>query len=384
MSVVNPTERNSDSSLNPNRGLFVYLEAASHCVRVQCVGLIRWPQNQLKQALGEKTMDSDSDDEISPSWILTPEEMLLKGLKFAGFSNQQIRNGNARSNRERFIGQYGANPIVSAHIWEDLQTVDVYDDDEKENILPIPFDKLNPEYFLMALNFLKKYPTERDRECKFNVSHATAAKWTWYYLEKIQALKFYKIVWDEGKPDDIWIVSVDGTHCWINEPKHPTLSQDSSYYSHKYNKAGIDYELGISLSQNRLVWMSGPFPAGDSDKTVFVMTDGLRDKLRDSGKRGIADRGYAGYEELSIPNAHDDSTVSLFKSRALKRHEHFNGMTKTFECLSGRFRHSDARFANCFESVCVICQYQLEHGSPLFDILTPSMVHKFQSQQVAT
>jgi hypothetical protein len=59
---------------------------------------------------------------------------------------------------------------------------------------------------------------------------------------------------------------------------------------------------------------------------------------------------------------------------ALKRHETFNGLTKFFDCLSGRFRHSVDRFKNCFEAVCVICQYQVELGNPLYDILIPDLI----------
>ena len=114
--------------------------------------------------------------------------------------------------------------------------------------------------------------------------------------------------------------------------------------------------------------MNGPFKAGESDKKSFKER-GLLAKLQSLGKRGIADGGYTGYPELSIPNAHDSPEVYKFKSRTLKRHETFNGMTKNFDCLSGRFRHSVDRFKNCFEAVCVICQYQLENGQPLYDIL---------------
>jgi hypothetical protein len=43
----------------------------------------------------------------------------------------------------------------------------------------------------------------------------------------------------------VFIISVDGVHCRINEPKHPTLSRDKRYYSHKFNQAAVNYELGI-------------------------------------------------------------------------------------------------------------------------------------------
>ena len=58
-----------------------------------------------------------------------------------------------------------------------------------------------------------------------------------------------------------------------------------------------------------------------------------------------------------------------FKTRALKRHEKFNGHMKVFECLSNRFRSGKEKFAACFEAVAVICQYQIENDKPMFDVL---------------
>jgi hypothetical protein len=48
-------------------------------------------------------------------------------------------------------------------------------------------------------------------------------------------------------------------------------------------------------------------------------------------------------------------------------------MIKEFDSLKGRFRHSTDRFATCFEAVCVLCQYKLEHDRFLFDILIPAV-----------
>ena len=64
------------------------------------------------------------------------------------------------------------------------------------------------------------------------------------------------------------------------------------------------------------------------------------------------------------------------KSRALKRHENFNNMTKRFGCFSGRFRHRVEQFATCFEAVSVICQYQLEDDMPLFDVLIEDIMEE--------
>ena len=84
-----------------------------------------------------------------------------------------------------------------------------------------------------------------EREGPFNKNQDEARELVWYFLKKIQALKADVIVWPDDWGDDIWIVTVDGTHCWIKEPTHPDWSQDKSYFSHKYNKAGLNYELAI-------------------------------------------------------------------------------------------------------------------------------------------
>jgi hypothetical protein len=90
------------------------------------------------------------------------------------------------------------------------------------------------------------------------------------------------------------------------------------------------------------------------------------------GKLAIADRGYisAGRDEqamLSTPNDLDDERVAKFKSRARARHESFNGRLKFFDILQNTFRHGEARHKIAFEAVCVIVQYQMDNGSPLFD-----------------
>ena len=309
--------------------------------------------------------DEESDDDSSGEVVVfTPDEILRKGLRLLNYTRKWIQRAKKECNIECFKGHFGSEPVVVAQIFEDLQRTDI-----TEAYLPPEDAKL--DRFLMAMHHLRKYPTEVEREPIFNIDHMQGWDWVWHFLEKIQALKAVKICWpDDNFGSDIWILTVDGTHCWITEPRHPEWSQDSKFYSHKYGKAGVGYELGIALASSQLVWMNGPYPAGRSDLSVFK-NKGLMDKLTELNKRGIADSGYPGYPNLlSTPNNRYDSTeVKRFKSRALKRHETFNGMTKTFECLSGRFRHGTKRFATCFEAVCVVCQYQLENGHPLYDIL---------------
>jgi hypothetical protein len=102
---------------------------------------------------------------------------------------------------------------------------------------------------------------------------------------------------------------------------------------------------------------------------------GLKNELLRRHKKGIGDGGYNGHQEAAItPNAHDCKAVRKFKSRALKRQEKFNGLIKKIDCTSGQFRHGTNRYKNCFEAVCVICQYQIENDSPLYDILVDGLM----------
>lgn len=79
------------------------------------------------------------------------------------------------------------------------------------------------------MHHLKRCPTELEREPIFEVDLMEGRDWVWCFVEKIQALKAEKIVWpDDNFGGDLWIITVDGPHCWISEPGHPVWSQDSS------------------------------------------------------------------------------------------------------------------------------------------------------------
>jgi hypothetical protein len=316
----------------------------------------------------------DDNDNRGITSIITSNEMLKVGLKIGGYKNGRINRAKKATNINRFKSLYGSTPRVVALIWEDLQTTQV----DAAHVLP---KDRKVKFFLMALHHLKRYPTEYEQEAKFDINIGWGRDWCWFFVEKIQALKVEKIKWpDDNFGTDIWVLTVDGTHCWIQEPQHPTWSQDSKYFSHKFGKAGVNYELGISLADGHLVWMRGPFKAGLNDVIIFTKK-GLKAKLRATGKMAIGDGGYSGHPyQISTPNWHDSKKCNKFKSRALKRHERFNGLTKAFDCLSGRFRHSVDRFKNCFEAVCVICQYQVETDSPLYNILIEELMEKEEDE----
>ena len=283
--------------------------------------------------------DNDLLNDVLVTHILTELEMLTEGLLLANYSKQQMQRCGERTNRSRFNSKFGASPAVICTIYEDLQKSSAKDTNiNPPRLMRMEGSRANLTWLLRSMIYLKKYPLEGDFETIFHLSPRYARGQIWETIEKIQYLKFQKVTWsDDYASADIWIMTVDGTHVWIEEPGHAIYSQDSRYFSHKFNKAGINYELGISIASGRLIWMNGPFKAGRNDLNIFI-EEGLEQRLLLLGKKAIGDGIYRGHEEaISYPNYNDSYGVKKFKSRALKRHEDFNGMTKTFKILNNRF-----------------------------------------------
>ena len=294
----------------------------------------------------EPLVDSnDNEDNDVPEWldinnddsqhIVTPNSILKKGLEVVRYDAKMLRRCRDKTNLRRFKSSFGVSPETMCRIYEDIQSTDLIDTSKTP---PEPMylkgKETNLKWLLRAFHYLKKYPTGDDVERELAINEKWGRTKIWETISKIQFLKHKKITWeDELGNDNIWIMTVDGTHVWIHKPSHPEFSQDSDYFSHKFNKAGIDYELGIAIASQRLIWMNGPFPAGKNDLQIFK-GGGLRDRLKAVGKKAIGDGIYRGNQDtVSYPNSHDSRPVHKFKSRALKRHKGFNGMTKCFQIL---------------------------------------------------
>lgn len=151
-----------------------------------------------------------------------------------------------------------------------------------------------------------------------------------------------------------------------NQLIQSSKSIDPKYYSHKTNKAGLAYEIALSLYEPKLVSIQGPFPAATSDLSIFQ--NGLMRTIP-AGKKVIADQGYNGEPHVvSTRNYMDSQQLREFKSRARARHETFNGRLKTFRILKTFFRHKLDKHGPIFEAICVIVQYQLDQCGKWFDI----------------
>jgi DDE superfamily endonuclease len=175
--------------------------------------------------------------------------------------------------------------------------------------------------------------------------------------------------WLHNNGDIPKFLLVDGVHCIVREPSPAELSKNPAYFSHKHHHAGVDYEIGLSVFKNQVVWVNGPFPAGENDISIFK-NRGLREMVPE-GSWAIAYNGYHGLltnSKIRTSSSLDAEAVRRLKSGAKARHESFNGKLKNFAVVLDRWCHKINKHAIAFKAVCVICQYQMENGSPLWGV----------------
>jgi len=287
--------------------------------------------------------------------FLSAEDILGLGLLYRRIDMHRFNSVNV----EAFRDAYGIDPMGCAQLLHDLRTTDIQTN-RIDN--PSTFD------LLMAMYWLKQYLTEKVIAREYKVDGKKTSKKILKYVRAIQALKQVKIVWrlDDGDGQPTIGLSVDGVHCQIEEPR---MEPDAKWCSFKFKKPALAYELGLELHDDQLCWIHGPFKGGTPDVDIFTAEGGLREKLLASGKRAIADRGYSGHEDvLAIRNQFDTDEVRAFKRRARARHEAFNSHLKTFCALKHPYRHGWKTHEAVFDAICVLLQYDMENGRPLFAI----------------
>ena len=130
--------------------------------------------------------------------------------------------------------------------------------------------------------------------------------------------------------------------------------------------------------------MKGPVPPGvnqdgpcscggqngekDLDKTALYHT-------LPEGKRANGESGYKGLVEKAINTQKKQSKeLKKFLGRAKNRQETLHIRLKLFTSLYHRFHHGRSTQNKmdfhklCVEAVCVIVQYDMDNGSPIFDL----------------
>ena len=194
---------------------------------------------------------------------MNENSFLALGLKVAGY---KVPNRcQEATNIHRFQSHFGAAPATCVKIWNDLKTT--------SNVQGQISPSRKPIFLLIGLRFLWRYETEEVLAKFFDMCVRKIRPLYRESAEKIHLLLDTMLTPIEDTEDEaIFILSLDGTHCPIEEPR----PWSSKWSSHKLgNKAGLAYEVGLRISSPELVWVHGPFPPGEyNDLQIF------RDKLK--------------------------------------------------------------------------------------------------------
>jgi hypothetical protein len=268
-----------------------------------------------------------------------------------------------------FHKHYGSSSLSIASMWFDLCHTDI-----ESAKLSLKERQGGVKMFLAAHFYLWSYTKNSHMlASRFNICEKYArGKYLWNWIRRIKALSANVITWPSSLDSNstvLFAISIDGVDKKGRERKHPTLNQDSKRFTPKHHHAGCKWQIALSVQTSKCVHIFGPCRGGMGDKTMLKRS-GVLDLLK-NGKVAIVDRGYINEEnrhKLSWPNPHDSKAVNNFKARARLRHESFNGRMCCFDILSHEFRQSEEKHGIAFLAVATIVQYQMDNGSPLYDV----------------
>jgi hypothetical protein len=285
--------------------------------------------------------------------IYDEDSILAIALGFVGFPPTRQKKGKELKLR-RFRAFFGVGPKALAELSNDLAT---------------SMTNFDITALFLAVNFLSGYDNEHILAGRWGFGEDKIRKSCRSYVKLIQHLKEKKVTWGGFDDGEIFIVSVDGVHCRIQEPR---TDPGKKWYDHKSNSAGVAYELAISIRRNQLVWIKGPFPASRHDITTFRSEDAPGEGLIDmipEGRRAVGDSGYKGEpNKVTITREGQTKELKKYLARVKSRHETFNARIKSFRVLDVAFRHGFAQHQQCFEAVCILVQYDVESGHGLYDV----------------
>ena len=312
---------------------------------------------------------------------LSPNDFCRMGLQFAKMTLPEQETKGVAKCYDLFRALYGSPPEVLSDLWEDLCITNIA-------AARVPVHEQNPKglkMYLIANYFLWTYP----RSAKLIEAHFapiaeidTRGRPLWKWIDRIAAILPDKIQWlpaldDPNEP--AFIVSVDGVHCRTDERRdHPLFPMNRARYSQKYKHAGLTYEIGVAVYEQKIVWVNGPYQAGTNDLSMLRQgkPDGsgsILDKVQ-PGKMLVLDRGYqtsrpTEQPKMAFKSNDDPPELCEVKARTMCRHETVNGRIKQFKFASETFRHSDPQHGIGFMATCVLVQCQLDCGAAfLYDV----------------
>lgn len=159
-------------------------------------------------------------------------------------------------------------------------------------------------------------------------------------------------------------VCVDGTDFQLTSKDFP-----KQFFTHKFRKCGLRYEVATNIQTGDIVWTSGPHLPGVRNDIKVFREGGLKELLIAAGEKAEADDGYVGERNtIRHPAVFNSSEDYKAKKRVRARHETVNRRFKFFNCLHNTYRHDFGTHAYCFMAVVVLVQLSFENGEKPYQV----------------
>ena len=120
--------------------------------------------------------------------VYTVDEMMEIGLRLEGATIERLGRQQRKTQIDDFKGCYWVHPKVLAEIWVELQINPI-----EEDRIHVRKNTVSVKNFLKTYKFLHQYPTEIQRKVNTGHTRKTNRNWTWYFIERIKALKEHKV-----------------------------------------------------------------------------------------------------------------------------------------------------------------------------------------------
>ena len=302
--------------------------------------------------------------EISPA--VTPNDILLAGLLYAGFEPSRLQKNNNKRKIGWFKSFYGVEPTTVAPYFLDI----------KEKYPDIKYKDC-----LLTMNWAYLYDTQPVLSARWKYCEEYIGDKVIEYGMKMAKVGMMKITYELKHKVKLGR-TVDCSTFMCFEMR---LDPSTEWFDYKTHSAGLKYEFCLATREPKICHISGPHVPSKHDITVFRGGDAdekeedrdqsaLYFKVEDD-ERLIGDAGYSGEPtKVVVTRDEQSSDFKEFLARAKNRQETFHWRLKSFNILGHRFRHGVntkermRMHRMAVELVAGIVQYDYENGHPPFDI----------------
>ncbi len=151
-----------------------------------------------------------------------------------------------------------------------------------------------------------------------------------------------------------------GTNFWIAK------GYSKPFWSYKFKKSGLRYEVGLSIQTGDICWWSGQYAPGKwNNLSIFR---GLLVSMLELGERCEVDRGYQGTVPAYVkcPGVVEaDPNTAQIQQRVWSRQETVNKRFKNWAILSTVYCHGLLEHQTVFGAIVILTQLSFA-ANPLF------------------